>query len=141
VVLRAICVGRHPFLSEHLARFFGRFGLETVAAVGLEAAARLAVAAPPDLLLCEFDLLTAGALASWEGQPGLGAVSVIGVSLTRRPEEAPLLDAHGVAGFLYLPTLRAEDARRVLRPAAPPPGYSLPRVFDAIDRAPAAPPR
>lgn len=138
--MKAICVGRHPYLSEHIARFFGRLGLETVAVVGLEAAARLAATDPPDVVLCEFDLLTAGALREWERDPGLGGISVIGVSLTRRPEEVPLLDAHGVAGFLYLPTLADADARRVLRPAALPSGYTLPRVFDVGERTPTTPP-
>ncbi|HEX5581389.1 MAG TPA: hypothetical protein VFX39_07430 [Gemmatimonadaceae bacterium] len=136
--MRAICVGRHPYLSEHYARFFGHLGLETESVVGLEAAARIAAQAPPDLLLCEFNLLTQGALASWERDAILGTIPVIAVSLTSRPEEVPLLDAHGVAGFLYLPTLRPDVARRVLRTSGPPPGFALRSSFGSAELAPSA---
>ncbi|HEY0971209.1 MAG TPA: hypothetical protein VGE02_09600 [Gemmatimonadales bacterium] len=136
--MRAICVGRHPYLSEHYARFFGRLGLETEGVVGIQAAALMAAQQPPDLMLCEFDLLTKGAIASWERDPVLGSIPVIAVSLTSRPDEVPLLDVHGVAGFLYLPTLRPEDARRVLRTSGPPPGFALPSPFGGAEVGPPA---
>ena len=136
--MRALCVGRHPYLSEHYARFFGRLGMATEGVVGLEAAVRSAEQAPPDLVICEYGVLSEGALSAWEAHPVLGLVPVMAVSLTSRPEEVPLLDAHGVAGFLYLPMLRPEDARRGLPTAAPPAGYVLPTRFGAVDRPAAA---
>jgi hypothetical protein len=36
------------------------------------------------------------------------------MSLTRRPGEAHLLDANGIADFLHLPTLDPDDAPRLL---------------------------
>ena len=129
--MRALCIGRHSYLSEHYARFFGRLGLETEGVVGLQAAAAIAAESQPDLVLCEYALLSAGALDGWERDERLGSIPVIAVSLTSRPEEVPLVDAHGVAGFLYLPTLRPEDARRVLRTSGPPPGFVFGSTFGA----------
>lgn len=134
--VRALCIGRHSYLSEHYARFFGRLGLEAEGVVGLQAAAVIAAQSPPDLVLCEYALLSAGALDGWERDERLGTIPVIAVSLTSRPEEVPLLDAHGVAGFLYLPTLRPEDARRVLRTSGPPAGFVLGSSFGTSHAAP-----
>lgn len=127
--VRALCVGRHPVIAGHIARFFGRFGLDTSAVVGVEAALCDAAAPPPSIVLCEYDLLTAQRLETWERHATLSTVPLVAVSLTRRPSEAPLLDAAGVAGFLYLPTLRDDDVRRVLAVARPPAGYALPTSF------------
>ena len=112
-----------------MARFFGRLGVETTCAVGLDGAARACAAAPPDIVLCDYDLLATESLEPWERDPMLARIPVIAVSLTRRPEEAHLRDVNGIAGFLYLPTLRMEDARRVLGAARPPADYRLPSPF------------
>ena len=137
--MHALCIGRHPFLAEHLARFFARLGLSTTAAVGLVDGLRAAGAVdpvPPAVVLCEYDVLTTQSLAEWERHPVLASVPIFAVSLTRRPTEMNLLDVNGIAGSLYLPTLRAEDAARILGVAWPPTRYVLPSPF--ADERPAA---
>ena len=137
--MQAFCVGRHPYIAEHIARFFGRFGLATLPVVGLDGALRLVERAHPELVLCEYDLLATGPLAEWERHPTLARVPLVAVSMTRRPTEVHLLDVNGIAGFLYLPTLQAGDVARVLRIAGPPSGYSLPSSFGMDPRPAAAP--
>ena len=112
--MRALCVGRHRFLSDHLARYFGQLGFVTCSAVGLEGAVQAARQSPPDVMICDYDLLATLPLGDIEIDPVLSHTPVLAVSLTRRPEEVHLLDVNGIAGFLYLPTLTAEDARRAL---------------------------
>jgi hypothetical protein len=68
----------------------------------------------PDAVICDYELLATMPLADWESDPVTGRVPLIAVSLTRHPGEAHLLDINGIAGFLYLPTLDLEDARRLL---------------------------
>lgn len=126
--MRALCIGRHPYLSEHFARFFRDLGLETTAVVGIEDAGRAADAVRPGLVLCDYDLLATRPLDEWERHSILGRVPTIAISLTRRADEMPLLDVNGIAGCLYLPTLDHDDTRRVLG-AACPRGYSLPSPF------------
>jgi len=116
--LRALCVGRHEFVSEHIGRYFAELGLTTECVVGVERAVDAARHAIPDVILCEYDLLTRFPLTAWENDERLSRTAVIGISLTRRPNEMPTLDVNGVAGFLYLPTLDAENAKRVINAAA-----------------------
>ena len=110
----ALCVGRHPFLSEHLGGYFRRLGLATTCVVGIDEARIAAARQAPDLVLCDYDLLATAPLETWERDERLSTVPVIAVSLTRRPNEVHLLDINGIAGFLYLPTLDLQTARRVL---------------------------
>jgi hypothetical protein len=112
--MRVLCVGRHPFLSEHLGRFFEKFGVETITCVGLCSAEELVRHHTPDAVVVEYDLLATISLASWEADPVLARVPLIAVSLTRHPGEAHLLDINGIAGFLYLPTLDHDNALRLL---------------------------
>jgi len=109
-----LCVGRHPFLSSHLCRFFDALGVNTRAVVGLDDAIEAAAAYQPDAVVCEYDLLATIPLDDWERDALLSRLPVIAVSLTRRPEEVHLLDVNGIAGFLYLPTLEREQALQVL---------------------------
>lgn len=124
--LRALCIARHCFLSEHIARFFSGMGIDTTEAVGLESALALAGKAPPDVVICDYDLLATISLEKWERDAMLSNVPVIAVSLTRRAQELQLLDINGIAGFLYLPTLEIASALRILRAAAVRPKYTLP---------------
>jgi DNA-binding NarL/FixJ family response regulator len=112
--MRVLCVGRHPFLSEHIGRFFGELGIETIPCVGLSEAEDLVRARDPDAIICDYDLLATMPLASWESDPMLARVPLVAVSLTRHPGEAHLLDINSIAGFLYLPTLDRDDALRLL---------------------------
>jgi hypothetical protein len=71
-----------------------------------------------DVVVCEYDLLATFPLEVWERDDLLRQTPIVAVSLTRRPNEMHLLDVNSIAGFLYLPTLRADDARRILYGAA-----------------------
>ena len=122
--MRALCIGRHRFLSEHLCRFFGALGIETVPAVGLAQALEIARGCAPDVVLCDYDLLATFSLREWECDERVGCVPIVAVSLTRRPTEAHVLDINGIGGFLYLPTLDRARALRVLASMAR--GVALP---------------
>ena len=119
--LRALCVARHCFLSEHIARFFAEMGVLTTNAVGLESIGDVA----PDVVICDFDVLANVPLEIWEQNMLLSRTPVIAVSLTRHAEELHLLDVNGIAGFLYLPTLEEAPALQILRAAASRPKYTL----------------
>ena len=82
--------------------------------VGLRDAADLAPKYDVDAVICDYDLLAAPALDAWATDPSLARRPVIAVSLTRHPGEAHLADTDCIAGFLYLPTLEADDAQRML---------------------------
>ncbi len=116
--LRVLCVARHLFLSEHVARFFGELGLDTSCAVGLDEAVLLARGFGPQVVVCDYDLLATLSLEAWETDELLSRTPIIAVSLTRRPTEVHLLDVNGIAGFLYLPTLEQAVAYRILNAAA-----------------------
>ena len=116
--LRALCVGRHPFLSDHIARFFASLGMETVHAVGLDQALAESNRFHPDVVIAEYELLATLPLNVLENDELLSRTAVIAVSLTRRPHEAHLLDVNGIAGFLYLPLLDADAAVRIITAAA-----------------------
>ena len=77
-----------------------------------------------DAVVSDYDLLASVPLDRWEQDEILSTTPIIAVSLTRHPGEAHLNEATAIAGFLYLPTLQAEDAQRVLK--------SLPRRRGAI---------
>ena len=116
--MRVLCVGRHPFLSAHLCRFFDALGVEAKPVVGLNDASDAAAEYQPDAVVCDYDLLATIPLDGWERDPLLSRLPVIAVSLTRRPEEVHLLDVNGIAGFWYLPTLESEQALKMLSAAA-----------------------
>jgi DNA-binding NarL/FixJ family response regulator len=116
--MRVLCVGRHPFLSAHLSRFFEALGVHSHPVVGLDEAIDAAAEYEPDAVVCDYDLLATIPLDGWERDPLLSRLPVIAVSLTRRPEEVHLLDVNGIAGFLYLPRLERERALQVLGAAA-----------------------
>lgn len=102
-----------------------------MAAVGLQGAVRSARRQRPDVVVCEYELLTSLSLDAWECDEVLRSTPVVGVSLTRRSDEVNPLDSNGIAGFLYLPTLGNDDARKLLYAAAARPTYTfgtLPRT-------------
>ena len=116
--LRALCVARHEYIAEHFCRFFSKLGLETKPVVGIQQALEVSRASAPDVVLCDYELLSTMPLDQLEQHDLLSRTALIGVSLTRRPNEMHLLDVNGVAGFLYLPTLDHAAAQRVLSAAA-----------------------
>lgn len=116
--LRAICVGRHPFLADHFARFFASLGVDTTDATGLDEALGVSRNFGPDVIICEYEVLATLSLEGWERDELLSRMPVIAVSLTRRPHEAHLLDVNGIGGFLYLPLLDRDAAMRIINAAA-----------------------
>lgn len=116
--LHALCVSKHQYVSEHIARFFGEHGLTTEPVVGVEGAVHAANRTAPDVILCEHELLTSNPITEWENDVRLSSTAVIGVSLSHRPNEVVTSDLNGVAGFLYLPTLDVESALRLIHAAA-----------------------
>jgi hypothetical protein len=50
----------------------------------------------------------------WRNDRPFSDTPIVAVSLTRHPDEAHFLDAKVIAGFAYLPTLRLDEAQRVL---------------------------
>ena len=119
VPMRVLCIGRHPFLSEHLCRFFESLGVDATPCTGIAEAASMVPSQQADAVICDYDVLATISLADWEHDPAVADVPVIAVSLTRHPEEPHLLDVNGIAGFLYLPTLDPEAARRLLTAIRP----------------------
>jgi hypothetical protein len=117
-ILKSLCVGRHPFLSDHFARFFAELGVETRHATGLDEALAISSGFHPDVVICEYELLATLSLDGWEKDELLSRKPVIAVSLTRRPHEAHLLDINGIGGFLYLPLLDRAAAMRIISAAA-----------------------
>jgi hypothetical protein len=117
-ILKCLCVGRHPYLSDHFARFFAQLGVETRYATGLDEALTVSRDFNPDTVICEYELLATLSLDCWEKDELLSGTPVIAVSLTRRPHEAHLLDINGIGGFLYLPLLDREAAVKIISAAA-----------------------
>ncbi|NUO62293.1 MAG: hypothetical protein HOQ11_13310 [Gemmatimonadaceae bacterium] len=113
-----LCVARHLYLAQHLARMLGQAGATTRAAVGLAEAASAAADCSPDVVAAEYDLLATLPLGSWETDEVLSRRPVIAVSLTRRSGEWNALDKNGIAGYLYLPEVGADAVMRVLTAAA-----------------------
>ena len=116
--LRALCVGRHPFLAEHFARFFANLGIETSQATGLDEALTVSRASSPQVVICEYEILATLSLDGWERDELLSRMPVIAVSLSRRPQEAHVLDVNGIGGFLYLPALNRDAALKIISAAA-----------------------
>jgi hypothetical protein len=115
--MRAVCIARHRFLSEHIVSIFGAIDIVSTPAVGFDEGMRKARAELPDLVICDYDLLVSAPLAEWERDEWLGVIPIIAVSLTRRPEEAHLMDTNGIAGFLYLPTIDQDAVARIVHAA------------------------
>ena len=112
--MRAVCIARHRFLSEHISSVFSAIGIASIPAVGFDEGTRKTRTELPDLVICDYDLLVAAPLAQWESDDQLGVVPIIAVSLTRRPEEAHLMDTNGIAGFLYLPVIDEDAVARIV---------------------------
>jgi chemotaxis response regulator CheB len=113
-----LCVARHLYLAQHLARVLAQAGAMTRCAVGVAEACDIATDCNPDVVAADYDLLATLSLRGWEDDTVLSRVPVIAVSLTRRPGESNALDVNGIAGCLYLPELGATGVLQVLCAAA-----------------------
>jgi DNA-binding NarL/FixJ family response regulator len=109
-------------------------GVTTAEAVGLDAAVEAARRGLPDVVICDYDLLATIPLEKWERDELLSNIPVIAVSLTRHSQELHLLDVNGIAGFLYLPTLKTGPALKILHAAAARSKYALPRPVSTAPR-------
>ncbi|HEY5088094.1 MAG TPA: hypothetical protein VII66_12115 [Gemmatimonadaceae bacterium] len=116
--LYVVCVARHEYLAAHIARFFDSVEVCTVGVVGVQGAVAATRSCAPDVVVCEYELLTTHPLDDWECDEVLRYSPIVAVSLTRRSNELVPLDCNGIAGFLYLPTLTQADAHNLLRAAA-----------------------
>ena len=72
----------------------------------------------PDVVVCEYELLTTYPLDEWECDAVLRDTPIVAVSLSRRSNELATLDCNGIAGFLYLPVLSSSAAQKLLRAAS-----------------------
>jgi len=112
--LRALCVGRHPYLAEHFARCFSDIGLDAKSAKGLDEAASLSREFKPDIVICEYELLAIFSAAALRRDKILLETPIIAVSLTRGSKELPVANMEGVESFLYLPTLGPDAAAQAI---------------------------
>ncbi len=103
-----MCVGRHRYLSEHVARVFNRFGLSTCMAVGLNEAAK--ADGTFDAILCDYDLLEPLSEEEWRAMTWLTTNRLIVYTMNRRFDEVPPLAIRGAIKFLYLPLTTRELA-------------------------------
>jgi DNA-binding NarL/FixJ family response regulator len=116
--MRAVCIARHQYLTEHLCSIFDEIGVECTGAVGFQAGVEAAHANDPNVVICDYDLLAATPLLEWESDPRLAPIPIIPVSLTRRPDEALHIGSPGVAGFLYLAALDKDEIKKAVQTAA-----------------------
>lgn len=107
-----LCIGRHSYLSEHVARVFDEFGLDTCAVVGLVEAGK--AAGRFDAILCDYDLLDPLTEEEWRALPILAIDRLIVYSLNRRFDEVPPLAVRGAIRFLYLPLTTRELALQTI---------------------------
>lgn len=124
--MRLLCIGRHQYLSEHLCRFFGTDDVQCESATGVSAAPLAAAHFEPHLIVADGDLLNPSVLEAWSRDDALHHVPVLAVSLTRRPEEYTSAELSGIAGVIYLPHLKADEAMALLQGACRPRGVDVP---------------
>lgn len=122
--LYVVCVARHEYIASHIARFFESDDVCTVGVVGVQGAVCATRSCAPDVVVCEYELLTTNPLDEWECDEVLQNTPIVAVSLTRRSDELVPLDCNGIAGFLYLPVLTPSDAQKLLRAAAMRPRFT-----------------
>ena len=133
--MRVLCVGRHAFLSEHLCRYFSELGTQCEAVTGSSAFLAAAARFEPSVVVCDSHLLTPALMDAWGADPALAGVSVLAVSLTRRPDDevVPAPDA----GVIYLPALAREQVLALLAAACQPRGVQAPESWHMTPPAPA----
>lgn len=127
--MRVLCVGRHPFLSEHLCRVFSDAGAECEPVVGAVDALSNAAAFEPHVAVVDCDLITPAFLDAWSVDPNLAGVPLLAVSLTRRPAEFSPGDLCGLAVVVYLPSLAKGQATALLEALHRPRGVDAPAVW------------
>jgi hypothetical protein len=133
--MRVLCVGRHPYLSEHLCRYFGALGAECESVVGTSDVPAAASRFEPHAVVSDSELLTSGLLDLWSSNAVLSDTPILAVSLTRRPDESgPALA--GLAGVIYLPALDRAQGLALLAGANRPLGVQSPKDWRLTSPAP-----
>lgn len=112
--MRAVCISRHSFLGDHICSILRSAGIECESVVGLREGMTASRASGPDVVICDYDLLAAAPASEWQHAAQPSDVPIVAVSLTRRPEEAHLVDGRTIAGFLYLPSMDVADVERTV---------------------------
>ena len=112
--MRAVCISRHTILGDHICSILRSAGIECESVVGLREGMTKSRDSGPDVVICDYDLLAATPPSEWQAGPQPPDVPIVAVSLTRRPEEAHLVDGRTIAGFLYLPSVAVEDVERTV---------------------------
>lgn len=112
--MRAVCISRHVFLGEHICSIMRSAGIECESVIGLREGLDVSRSARPDVVICDYDLLATSPHHEWQHASGRGDLPIVAVSLTRRPEEAHLVDGRNIAGFLYLPAVDSADVERTV---------------------------
>ena len=138
-----LCVARHLYLAQHLARVLAQAGAVTRAAVGFDEARAVAQDCAPDVIAAEYDLLVTLPRRAWDHDEVLSRRPVVAVSLTRRPGESNVLDKNGIGGYFYLPKsarrwccacCRQPHRPESARPTTPSPGRRVPLPSRRPDR-------
>ena len=84
-----LCVARHLYLAQHLARVLAQAGAATRSAVGFDDARRVAADCSPDVVAADYDLLAFGAkIARRKGWP-LGRAMLIHRQWPPTPPDLP----------------------------------------------------
>ncbi|MGH7634750.1 MAG: hypothetical protein ACRENC_13530 [Gemmatimonadaceae bacterium] len=112
--MRAVCISRHVFLGEHICSIMRSAGIDCQSVIGLREGMDVSRAARPDVVICDYDLLATAPRHEWQLASGRAESPIVAVSLTRRPEEAHLVDGRTIAGFLYLPSVDSADVERTV---------------------------
>lgn len=112
--MRAVCISRHVFLGEHICSIMRSAGIDCESVIGLREGMDVSRNARPDVVICDYDLLATTPRHEWQRTSGRADLPIVAVSLTRRPEEAHLVDGRTIAGFLYLPSVDSADVERTV---------------------------
>jgi hypothetical protein len=102
------------FLGEHICSIMRSAGIDCQSVIGLREGMDVSRAARPDVVICDYDLLATAPRHEWQLASGRAESPIVAVSLTRRPEEAHLVDGRTIAGFLYLPSVDSADVERTV---------------------------
>jgi len=128
--MRAVCISRHVFLGEHICSIMRSAGIECESVIGLREGMDASRVARPDVVICDYDLLATAPRYEWHRDSGSDGLPIVAVSLTRRPEEAHLVDGRTIAGFLYLPAVDSAAVERTVLDATARSGRRRARELD-----------
>lgn len=112
--MRAVCISRHVYLGEHICSIMRSAGIECESVIGLREGMDASRLTRFDVVICDYDLLATAPRQEWQLTSARNSVPIVAVSLTRRPEEAHLVDGRTITGFLYLPSADSAAVERTV---------------------------